>query len=283
MLPPAVGDFLRNEGGHVIDFTRLTGGEISSTYRLRTTKGFSAVLKTSNAAPADMYLREAAGLAALRGVGALRAPDVYLVGHDHLLLEDLGVSEKTEENWEAYGRALAAQHQTVGPWFGWAEDNYLGTLPQLNTPTADGHEFFARLRILRYLDTPRCAEAFDGDDRRAIEGLAERLPQLVRAHDPVLLHGDLWRENMIAQQRPAAIDPAVHYGWATAELAMVQQCGGVPDVFFAAYREAAGMKDDREWAQELDVLSIREHLSAVAHQGDRDAADRARQISRRFG
>jgi fructosamine-3-kinase len=37
---------------------------------------------------------------------------------------------------------------------GWPADGWLGRLRQVNTWNADGHEFFAEHRLLRYLTEP---------------------------------------------------------------------------------------------------------------------------------
>ena len=65
---------------------------------------------------------------------------------------------------------------------------------------------------------------------------------------------------------PTVIDPAVYYGWAEEELALVRQCGGVPDAFYAAYNEVNPLADG--WWERLEILYIREDLSVIAHLGD---------------
>jgi len=53
-----------------------------------------------------------------------------------------------------------------------------------------------------------------------------------------LIHGDLWGGNAMAgpQGEPAIIDPAAHYGWAEAELAMTTLFGAFPKNFYSAYQ-----------------------------------------------
>jgi fructosamine-3-kinase len=47
----------------------------------------------------------------------------------------------------------------------------LGRLRQVNTWNADGHEFFAEHRLLRYLTEPPAEQALTADDRHAVERL----------------------------------------------------------------------------------------------------------------
>jgi fructosamine-3-kinase len=54
-----------------------------------------------------------------------------------------------------------------------------------------------------------------------------------------LIHGDLWSGNAMTDSQgcPALIDPATHYGWAEAELAMTSLFGSFPDEFYQSYNE----------------------------------------------
>lgn len=254
--------------GPVVGRERLEGGAVSICDRLSTATGRRLVLKQTTDPPADLYVREAEGLATLHTAGYLRTPVVHLVGADLLLLEDLGSAPVAEDAWTDLGRSLARQHREVtAPRFGWSGDNYLGRLEQHNLWTADGHEFFARHRMLRWLDTPGCSRALTAADRAAVERLAGRLPGLIPRQPASLLHGDLWHANVIGTPDGAAvIDPAVHFGWAEAELSMVWGCGGVPDGFWDAYRELNPLEPG--WQDRLWLLNIREVLSMVAHFGD---------------
>lgn len=251
---------------------RLTGGAASTTRRILTSSGFSAVLKEAGPSPV-LYSSEAEGLRVLADVG-LRAPHVLAVSSEWLLLEDLGPGEPDRLDWERLGRSVAMLHAVRGERFGWEHDGYLGLLPQINTPTVDGHAFFAEDRMLRYLTEPNVAAGFSLRDLRRIERLAARLPELVPAAPPVLVHGDLWLGNVVATTpEPALIDPALHFAWADTDLAMMEQSGGAPDLFFDTYAAAAGR--ERGWRRHLPVLFIREALSMAAHFPPGDARHRA--------
>jgi fructosamine-3-kinase len=244
----------------------LKGGQISLTRRLNTDSG-SLILKQSRGAPPDMYALEAESLRVLRGAG-LRAPDVLAVSPDYLLLEDVGNVPRESIDWEALGRAIARLHQNHNTRVGFDHDNYLGLLPQLNGWMEDGYAFFAEQRVLRYLREPLCQQTLTAEDQRRIERLMARLPDLIPPQPASLLHGDLWSENILADRDgvPTVIDPAVYYGWAEAELAMVRQCGGVPDAFYAAYNEVNPLQEG--WWERLEILYIREDLSVIAHFGN---------------
>src|SRR5579862_4736477 len=196
-IPDAVLTFCANRGyGAVVSATKLTGGLVNQTRRIKTTSGMSFILKQNCANRADRFFQcEADGLRTLRAAG-MRTPDVRAVGPDFLLLEDVGVPS-AEPDWEAFGRAVAEQHRHRSLRYGFAYDNYLGSLPQINTWSENGHAFFGHQRVLRYLSEPQCEQALTTRDRHDLEHLVKRLPELVPEQPPSLLHGDLWHTNML--------------------------------------------------------------------------------------
>lgn len=267
-IPPAVIQFCRDAGlGEIVSAKSLKGGAVNLTRRLTTTSQTSLILKGSPDPAPDLYPCEALSLRTLKQAG-MPTLEVLVVGADFLLMDDLGSTPMSGVSWEALGRAIAQLHLHTNGQFGFEQDNYLGLLRQYNPWTADGHEFFAKYRILRYLDVPLCEQTLTPEDRRKLERLAARLPVLIPWQPDSLLHGDLWHGNVLAKRLalPIVIDPAVYYGWAEAELSMVRQCGGVPQVFFDAYNEVNPLADG--WWDRLEILYVREILSMIAHFGD---------------
>lgn len=254
--------------GDPVSSDALEGGYASKTYRVRTTLGRSVVVKTQTGLPLDLYGLEAEGLEALRSPGGFAVPEVLRVTPTFIVLTDLGASEPSPTYWEDAGRALAVQHEQTADKFGYHHDNYLGVLPQRNPWTTDGHTFFAEHRLLRYLEESKCYRALPADDRERLERLANRLPDLIPAQPPSLLHGDLWHGNLIPtpEGEPALIDPAVYYGWPEAELSMLDGCGNIPDAFFTSYAEAHHLEPG--WQDRLPILHLREHLCVLAHFGE---------------
>ena len=251
--------------GDAVSAESVEGGYASKTFRVRTSLGRSAIVKTQTDLPPDLYAVEADGLDALRVPGGFAVPEVLRVAPDFIVLTDLGASAPSPTYWEDAGRALALQHQHTADKFGYHQDNYLGVLPQRNPWTTDGHSFFAQHRLLRYLEVPNCYNALSPDDRHRLERVADRLPELVPPQPPSLLHGDLWHGNLLPTPagRPALIDPAVYYGWPEAELSMLIGCGNIPDAFYRAYEEAHPLAPG--WRDRMPLLHLREHLCVTAH------------------
>jgi fructosamine-3-kinase len=263
--------------------TRLHGGVANSTWLVDLADGSRVVVKGGLNAPPGLFRAEAEGLVVLREHG-LRTPEVIGVSDTSLTLRALNAKLPEDDLfWESAGRALARLHEHTGPRFGWEHDGWLGRLVQQNGWDADGHRFFAEKRILRYLAEPAAQRALDASDRAALERLCDRLPDLVPASPAVLNHGDLWRNNLIADAdgNPVFIDPAVCWVWAESELSMAYCTGGMPDRFFDSYHELQPPADG--WRERMELLNLRELLSVVAHFGPvGDCAERIRNVVKRF-
>lgn len=233
---------------------------------MRLRSGQQVFAKTLDAPPGgDVFEVEAEGLAALRGAG-LRTPEVLAVGRDVLVLERLVPRADDRATWEQLAHDLARLHATTSPRHGWHRDGWLGTYRQQNTWEEDGHVFFARYRLLRWLPEPRLRDKLDATDRRALERLCDRLPELLPERPAGLTHGDLWAENVMttAAGLPAVIDPAVSFTWAEVDLSHLW-CSPHPpaaDRFFAAYADVTGL--DAGWRDRMPLLHLRQLLALVA-------------------
>ncbi len=273
-IPDPVVEFLaRRFAGAILGQASLFGGVQSDVRRLQTSTGQTFVLKQHSSAPPDWYAREADGLELLDRPGCPRTPEVYLVGEKFLLLEDLNESGRAMDDlpaafWEEFGRALARLHLNTDPLFGLPYDNYLGLMPQQNDQTTDGHAFFVERRVLRYLYEPIAERTLTAEDRRGVEHLCERIRRDVPAQPASLCHGDLWTANMLAGpgDRPAYFDPAVHYGWAEAELSLTRQFGGIPNSFYRAYNELNPLQPG--WETRMPLYELKEMLGLIAQFGD---------------
>lgn len=231
-----------------------------------------------------MYLAEADGLRFLSVAGGPSIPVVLSVDEDHLLIEDFGQQkEQPSEFWREFGRRLATLHLVKGDRFGYSRDNYLGTMRLKNDWHQDGRTFFAETRMLCFLGWPKSEEVLTAEDRKAVERLAHRLPELIPEQGPSKTHGDLWSGNIIHDQagNPALIDPAVYYGMPEADLALLPLFGNLPGCLFEGYQEVRPLETG--WRERLEILAIRDALCMLAEYGDLHGAyARMRSVVDRF-
>jgi fructosamine-3-kinase len=249
---------------------RLSGGTAADVWLITYADAAQVIGKTVTGAAPDLFEAEADGLTALRGTGHLATPQVLAVTGRLLLLEALAARDDSERSWERFARDLAAAHRsTAGTQFGWHRDGYLGRFRQVNTWTASGHQFFAEHRLLRYLSEPAVEQALTAADRRAIERLCDRLPEVIPAMPAVLTHGDLWAGNLVSQPggRITVIDPAVSRTWAEVDLSMLWGSPRPPASarFFELYQELNPSPPG--WIDRMPILYLREHLSVIAAYG----------------
>ncbi|MEV5928904.1 fructosamine kinase family protein [Streptomyces cellulosae] len=257
------------------------GGLAATAGLARRADGTPLFVKAFGEPPADdAFAAEAEGLAVLREKAGVVTPDVLLAERDLLVLSVLRPRPDTKAFWEECAHAFARLHTaTRHDRFGWHRDNWLGRRRQVNTWTDDGFEFFARHRLLRWLEEPRVRSALDAADRRALERLCDRLPEVLPERPACLTHGDLWAQNVMATPdgRPALIDPAVSYTWAEVDLAHLWTTAPPPEarVFFEMYAELTGL--DAGWRERMPVLQLRQHLAVIAQfEPDWGAADQVR-------
>ena len=240
ILPAAVVEWLtQNNFGWVVEKHSVGGGCINHGARILTSSGQKFFIKTNDYSPKDMFAREAEGLTSLRSTDSLYVPESFLYDANFLLMEDLNPAGRNRDYWPEFGRGLAALHNHTSPQFGFAHDNYIGSTAQPNPWMADGYQFFGQHRLMFQAQLAARRGRLNPSQVKKVEQIVSNLNDLVPFQPASLIHGDLWSGNASSDQlgRPALIDPAAHYGWAEAELAMTALFGSFPDVFYQAYME----------------------------------------------
>ena len=275
-LPDAVRAAVARATGAVRSAAPVGGGCISEAYRLETDGG-PVFLKHHRGAPAGMFAAEADGLRALRAAAgdALRIPAVLAVDEAWMALEWLEPGPRGRGFGERLGRGLAALHRARSPGgWGWKAPNWIGSLPQDNTPAASWAEFWRDRRLVPQLHLAADAGR-DTGPRAEWDRLFGRLPELLAEAEEdgsSLLHGDLWGGNVVsAAGQPALIDPAVYRGHREADLAMTELFGGFDAGFRSAYEEAwplrPGYREARRGIYQLYYLLVHVTLFGGSYAG----------------
>ena len=104
--------------------------------------------------------------------------------------------------WERFGKQLAALHQNSNEFFGLPENNYMGSVIQLNDTFTDWVIFFKEKRL-----QPVISKCFDSGyfslskHLGKFDRLYTKLPGIFDDNQsPVLVHGDLWSGNFMCNQ-----------------------------------------------------------------------------------
>jgi fructosamine-3-kinase len=266
-VPPELAGLLNDAGvGPVVAVREASGGLAAQAAVVELASGETVFAKTLADPPGDdVFDVEAEGLAHLRAAGA-RTPEVVACTREVLVLRLLEPRRDEPSAWEELAHQVATVHATISPRYGWHRDGWLGAWPQHNTWEDDGHTFFAQHRVLRWLPERRVRAKLDLADRRALERLCDRLPELLPNRRACLTHGDLWSQNVMATADgvPALIDPAVSFMWPEVDLSHLW-CSPRPpasDRFFDVYAEVTEL--DAGWRERMPLVHLRQLMALVA-------------------
>ncbi|MCD8262177.1 MAG: fructosamine kinase family protein [Bacteroides sp.] len=144
-----------------------------------------------------------------------------------------------------FGKKMARLHRYTTERFGFYEDNFIGTTPQLNLPDSreaiDWSEFYLNKRLNYQFRLALQNGYISSRLENEFSLFTERIRPLLEesAELPALLHGDLWNGNFLADEEGEVvlIDPAVYYEHREAELAMTLLFGGFSPEFYQAYQQ----------------------------------------------
>jgi fructosamine-3-kinase len=203
-----------------------------------------------------MFATEVEGLETLRITGGPCVPKPYLHGEDFLLMEDLSPAPQKQGYWEDFGVQMACLHNHTNERFGFEHDNYIGSTPQKNSWEADGYKFFAQHRLNFQVELAGKRGLLSKLEVEMAAKLGAKLHELVPAQPASIVHGDLWGGNATTDKKgaPAIIDPAAHFGWAEADLAMTALFGGFNERFYSAYNEARPLEVG--WRGRFEIYNL---------------------------
>lgn len=271
-------------GTTIESFLPASGGCINSGGRLCTSSNHYFLKWNRHAFP-DIFRLEAKGLNLIRETNSLCVPGIIGAGegkiHQFLLLEYFEQRPLSKNYWRNLGMGLASLHGYHNALAGLDHDNYIASLKQSNPREASWIRFFVDHRLRPLLNKAIKSGSAPGSWRSDFDKLFAKLPGLLPDDEPSLLHGDLWRGNVITNNigDPCVIDPAVYYGHREMDIAMSKLFGGFDQSFYSSYHEAyplAAGFDERCDLYNLYPLLVHLNLFGSAYEPD------IRSILRRF-
>ena len=258
-----------NTGAKIKSISSLLGGCISDAYKITDEKNNDYFLKL-NPTPKDLFIKESNGLKELRKANAIRVPEVKACNEEFLLTEFISTGNRSKNFFEDFGRRFAGLHKYTGKKFGFFEDNYIGSNPQINTADeSEENDWIAFYFNKRILYQYKLAEK-NGYATKELNGgisyLEKNIHKIIgdAVEPPTLLHGDLWGGNYISDENGDAclIDPAVYYGNREADLAMTKLFGGFNHEFYSSYNDSFPLKQGYEYRENIYILyHVLNHLN----------------------
>ncbi len=257
-------------GSKIKSFSSLSGGCISDAFKISTENGTSFFLKYNPSASNDMFFKEANGLRELDKSNAIKIPEVLSVDEDYILLEFIASGNRKKNFFEDFGKSFAEMHKFKSVSFGFYENNYIGSNPQINIPDekekSDWTAFYLNKRILFQLQLAEKLGNSTDELRKGISKLENKIEDIIghNSEKPSLLHGDLWVGNYMIDQNGNAvlIDPAAYYGHREADLGMTKLFGGFNSEFYKAYNESFPLEDGFDYRENIYKLyHVLNHLN----------------------
>ena len=247
----------------------LDGGDIADVSRITLDNGQNIVAKRPRIDQPDTTQIEAKMLAYLRKHSNLPVPDVLHQENGLLVIEyiDNKKPTDTQQAAESVAEHLSQLHNVENilneGFYGFEVDTVIGPLEQHNKLNANWPVFYGENRLLAIGDqiarTGRVNSAFMDKLSLVANKLENFLPKTPKSS---LLHGDVWRGNLLFQDNKVAafIDPAISYGHKEMDLAFIDLMGGLDAVFFDMYHQIsaidAGFQEDRKAIYQLWPLLV---------------------------
>ncbi|MEF3276022.1 MAG: fructosamine kinase family protein [Chloroflexus sp.] len=247
-LPATIVSLVTTTLGQPIERVEPLDGSFGVHLARLTIGGQRFALKwASHGAPAAMVAAEAYGLRTLAATQTIRVPTIILAQEADARLPALMLSEWIESDGRPLdaaqlGEQLAALHRCTATAYGLERDNFIGGTPQSNGWLDDWITFFRDRRLLPQIELANRNGRLSPSRRQMLERVLCRLEDWLGGvpRVPSLIHGDLWRGNVISGPNgvPVLIDPAISYSDREAELAFTELFGGFSPRFYAAYHAA---------------------------------------------
>ncbi|MCT4601281.1 MAG: fructosamine kinase family protein [Marinifilum sp.] len=247
----------------------VSGGSIAKTDLIRLEDGRTCLLKTGSE-HSDGFFKEANGLKEIRKTACIRTPEVYLSDEKFLLMEYIEQGRKDDLFFVRFGEQLANLHSRTSLKFGFKENNYIGSTPQLNMPNNSEAEswvdFYYNKRLLYQYKLAEKNQLVGNELKNGFLVLENRIEEILEGSEekPCLLHGDLWGGNYLCDlnSNPVLIDPAVYYGHRETDLAMTKLFGGFASDFYHSYRKHKPLPQGYDYRENIYLLyHVLNHLN----------------------
>lgn len=253
-----------NKDIKITHFGSAGGGCINNGSVVETDLKQKFFVKYNTSCPDDMFVCEKHGLEEMKKSKAIRVPEVIALGGGKnnvplfLILEHIENASRRSAFYKDFGAKYAQMHRYTSEKYGFYENNYIGSTPQVNTYEDDWVSFYKKHRLGYQVKLATRNGLANNDFRKDMDKLIDKLDDIIGGvnEPPALLHGDLWGGNYMVGDDGGVvlIDPAVYYGSREADLAMTEMFGGFSPSFYEAYKEAYPLQPGYEKRKKIYKL-----------------------------
>ncbi|PKV49566.1 hypothetical protein ATE84_1596 [Aquimarina sp. MAR_2010_214] len=234
----------------------LSGGDINQVCLIQTNQQKIVAKLNSTSKFPGMFEAEAKGLQILKNSNTFIIPDTIYFGEFEdvafLILEYINSGKQADNFWEIFGEQLAILHQQNESYFGFENDNYIGSLPQYNTMCGSAYEFYVSQRLQPQFELAQ-QKGFEFSD---LDTFYKTIKDEIPDEKPSLIHGDLWSGNFMIDTLgyPCLIDPAVAYAPREMDMSMMHLFGGFNVKVFDVYNEIFPLVGN--WKDRLSIWQL---------------------------
>lgn len=252
----------------VQDLAPVSGGDINESYKVVSAEGIDYFVKIN---PPDtdkkVITTEVQGLDLLKENGVRFIPEDYRYAADEdtacLVMPFYPTQSPSDGDWHVFFENLATMHLISAEYFG-GRDNYIGRLPQLNTPRNNWINFYWDCRLKPQLELAAEKGYFSREEQAQWPKLRAALAEICPVEKPSLIHGDLWNGNILPAVRGILlIDPCPCFGHREMDLGMMTLFSGFPvDRFIEVYQAVFPLQEGwRERSEAYQLYYLLAHLN----------------------
>lgn len=166
----------------------------------------------------------------------------WKIGQNYYLAMEF-IQSGTCSKEKAFVECLTNLYSIKSNFWGWEEENFIGSLPQKNKQTENFFDYFWNSRFLPQLELGIKKNLLKTSHTNRLESLLKKAEEWgIHKIQPRLIHGDLWAGNAIWSSRGMyLIDLSPAYGHPEQDLGMAHLFGGFPVSKAPQVLEAVGL------------------------------------------
>ena len=232
----SIEQLIESQLGCKISDKKVISTGVTSSFKILTSTGLSIFAKYQEIENNNL-INQASEINLLRE--SMETPKVLGFSKNCLLLEWIEASHNSNYQKEI-GEIMANLHRRTNKYFGFDYDNTIGEMPQYNAvkkSITSWSYFFWEYRLLFQIKYALKNKLISNKEYKKLVLIQSKVKNLLsNSIKPSLLHGDLWRGNVIfGINGPVFIDTSCYYGHSEADLALTYMFGGFSKDFYSSY------------------------------------------------